>query len=266
MKTTDKAFENFGIEYLSPSAVNKFRKNPAKWLVNIAGYREKIFAPAMTYGIAIEKGITMGIMTSAPMQECIDKALAEYDDIYKQIEENKAKYDFAKCLEKQIIVPEVLEIVIPVYRKLGKPIAAQKWIEIYLDLPVPFKGIIDFLYEDCVRDLKTTGQKPQEVKTDYQNQLSIYSIATSKKPYVDYVYTTKHNRQLITYEVTNVEDNIKNIRRIAMKMWQLLSFSSDIHEVCAMSCLEPDISNEDFMNQWSATEIKGAQKLFNMKT
>ena len=50
-----------------------------------------------------------------------------------------------------------------------------------------------------------------------------------------------------------------------MKMWQLLSFSSDIHEVCAMSCLEPDISNENFMNQWSATEIKGAQILFDMK-
>jgi hypothetical protein len=32
-----------------------------------------------------------------------------------------------------------------------------------------------------------------------------------------------------------------------------------------MSCLEPDISNEDFMNQWSATEIKGAQILFDMK-
>ena len=116
-----------------------------------------------------------------------------------------------------------------------------------------------------MRDLKTTGQKPQEVKTDYQNQLSIYSIATSKKPFVDYVYSTKHNKQLITYEVCNVEDNVKNIRRIAMKMWQLLSFSSDIHEVCAMSCLEPDISNEDFMNQWSAAEIKGAQILFNMK-
>tara|TARA_R100000149_G_scaffold65950_1_gene42248 strand:- start:1943 stop:2743 length:801 start_codon:yes stop_codon:yes gene_type:complete len=265
MKTIEKAFENYGIEYLSPSAINKFRKNPAKWLVNIAGYREKIFAPAMTYGIAIEKGISMGVMTSAPMQECIDKALQEYDDIYEKIEEAGVDYDYKKCLEKQVTVPEVLEVVIPQYRQFGKPISAQEWVEIYLDLPIPFRGIIDFLYDDCVRDLKTTGQKPQEVKTDYQNQLSIYSIATSKKPFVDYVYSTKYNKQLITYEVRNVEDNVKNIRRIAMKMWQLLSFSSDIHEVCAMSCLEPDISNEDFMNQWSATEIKGAQILFDMK-
>ena len=65
MKTNDKAFEQYGVKYLSPSAINKFRKNPAKWLVNIAGYRDKIFSPAMTYGIAIEQGITMGVMTSA---------------------------------------------------------------------------------------------------------------------------------------------------------------------------------------------------------
>ena len=265
MKRNDKAFEKHGIEYLSPSSINKFRKNPAKWLVNIAGYRDRIFSPAMTYGIAIEQGITMGVMTNAPIQECIDSALREYDKIYKQIEESNAPYDYAKCLEKQITVAEVVEKMIPLYRKFGKPVSAQEWVEIYLDIPIPFKGIVDLLYEDSVRDLKTTGIMPKSVKTDYQNQLSIYSLATSKKPFVDYVYVTKHKRELISFDVPNVEDNIKNIRRIAMKMWQLLSFSRDIHEVCAMSCLEPDISNEDFMNQWSATEIEGAQKLFDLK-
>lgn len=266
MKKNDKAFEKYGIKYLSPSAINKFRKNPAKWLVNIAGYRDPIFSPAMTYGIAIEQGITMGVMTSAPINECIDSAMNEYDQIYKKIEDEKAKYDFAKCLEKQITVGEVLEKIIPIYRKFGKPIACQEWVEIYLDLPIPFKGIVDLLYEDSVRDLKTTGIMPKSVKTDYQNQLSIYSLATSKKAFVDYVYVTKHKRELISFDVPNVEENIKNTRRIAMKMWQLLSFSSDIHEVCAMSCLEPDISNEDFMNQWSDTEIKGATELFNLNT
>ncbi len=266
MKTNDKAFEKYGIKYLSPSAINKFRKNPAKWLVNIAGYRDPIFSPAMTYGIAIEQGITMGVMTSASINDCIDSAMNEYDRIYKKIEDEKAKYDFAKCLEKQITVGEVLEKIIPMYRQFGKPIACQEWVEIYLDLPIPFKGIVDLLYEDSVRDLKTTGIMPKAVKTDYQNQLSIYSLATSKKPYVDYVYVTKYKRELISFDVPNVEENIKNARRIAMKMWQLLSFSSDIHEVCAMSCLEPDISNEDFMNQWSDTEIKGATELFNLNT
>tara|TARA_R100001509_G_scaffold85748_2_gene48841 strand:+ start:299 stop:1099 length:801 start_codon:yes stop_codon:yes gene_type:complete len=265
MKRNNKAFEQYGIEYISPSALNKFRKNPAKWLVNIAGYREKIFSPAMTYGIAVEQGINMGVMTTAPIQECIDSALREYDKIYKSIEEHKADYDFAKCLEKQMTLPEVLDKIIPLYRKFGKPTAIQEWVEVYLDLPIPLKGICDYLYDDYVRDLKTTGIQPKEVKTDYLNQLTVYSLATSKTPHVDYVYVTKHKRELISYKIENTEVYVKNIRRIAMKMWQLLSFSSDIHEVCAMSCLEPDISNEDFMNQWSATEIKGAQILFDMK-
>ena len=42
----------------------------------------------------------------------------------------------------------------------------------------------------------------------------------------------------------------------------MLSFSSDIHEVARMSCLVPDTTNENFMNQWGPTEIKGAQILF----
>jgi len=265
MKKVKDAFERHGVKYLSPSAINKFRKNPAKWLVNIAGYRDTIFSPAMTYGIAIEQGITMGVMTNAPIQDCIDSALNEYDLIYKKIEDEKAQYDYAKCLEKQITVAEVVDKMVPLYRKFGTPIAAQEWVEIYLDIPIPFKGIIDLLYENEVRDLKTTGIMPKKVKTDYLNQLSMYSLATSKKPFVDYVYVTKYKRELISYEVTNVDENIKNMRRIAMKMWQLLSFSSDIHEVCAMSCLEPDITNEDFMNQWSETEQNGAHILFDMK-
>lgn len=265
MKLNDKIFENYGINYLSPSAINKFRKNPAKWLVNIAGYRDKAFSPQMSFGIAVEKGITMGLMTSAPLNECVESALREYDDIYKKIEESNADYDFEKCLEKQVIIGEVLEKILPIYKQYGKPTDAQKWVEIYLDLPVPFKGIVDLLYDDYVRDLKTTGKNPTGDKKDYQNQLSIYSIATSRKPFIDYVYVTKYKRELISKPVTNVNEHIKDIRRIAMKMWKLLSFSSDIHEVCAMSCLEPDITNEDFMNQWGPVEIEGAKKLFEMK-
>ena len=45
-------------------------------------------------------------------------------------------------------------------------------------------------------------------------------------------------------------------------MMRLLSLSSDISEVCYLSCLEPDISNEDFTNQWGTNEIIGANKLF----
>lgn len=265
MKLDDKTFEKHGILYLSPSSIRKYRLNPAKWLVNIAGYRDRIFSPSMSFGIAVEQGITKGVMEDAPINECVDYALSTYDDIYKDIDDNGARYDYKKCLEKQVIIGEVLDEVIPKFKRFGKPTAAQMWVEIYLDLPIPFKGIVDLLYDDYVRDIKTTGIMPKGIKKDHQHQLSIYSMATSKDPFVDVVYVTKNKRELHTMPIQNVSENVKEIRRIAMKMWQMLSFSSDIHEVCAMSCLEPDISNENFMNQWGPTEIEGAKTLFNLK-
>ena len=37
-------FEKHGVEYVSPSSINQFARNPAKWLVHVAGYYDKIFA------------------------------------------------------------------------------------------------------------------------------------------------------------------------------------------------------------------------------
>ena len=51
-------------------------------------------------------------------------------------------------------------------------------------------------------------------------------------------------------------------QELKKKMMRLLSLSSDISEVCYLSCLEPDISNEEFTNQWGTNEIIGANKLF----
>ena len=70
MKLEDKTFEKHGILYLSPSSIRKYRLNPAKWLVNIAGYRDRIFSPSMSFGIAVEQGITKGVMEDAPINEC----------------------------------------------------------------------------------------------------------------------------------------------------------------------------------------------------
>ena len=55
MDSVKKVFENHGVKYLSPSSINRFAKNPAKWLVNIAGYRDSTYAPPFTYGNAIRQ-------------------------------------------------------------------------------------------------------------------------------------------------------------------------------------------------------------------
>ena len=48
-------------------------------------------------------------------------------------------------------------------------------------------------------------------------------------------------------------------------MTRLLSLSSDVKEVAHMSCLCPDLSNEDFTRQWGPNEILGAKEIFEIK-
>ena len=74
MKTIKETFEHHGIEHLSPSSINRFAKNPAKWLVNVAGYKDYTYAPPFTYGNAIEKGITRAVMDGISIDQAVNEA------------------------------------------------------------------------------------------------------------------------------------------------------------------------------------------------
>ena len=155
-----------------------------------------------------------------------------------------------------------VEYLIPLYRSLGDLEDAQTKVQLEIEeIPIPIIGYADFIYADKVRDMKCTGVMPK-VRSDYSRQLAFYAMATKKKPLLDFVYTTTKRCELITLPVTNIEEHIKDVKRIAIKMMRLLSTSSDIHEVARNSYLVPDTTNEDFMKQWGPTEIKGAQILF----
>jgi hypothetical protein len=263
MKTN--VFEKHGVAKLSPSSINKFRANPAKWLVNIAGYRDKVYAPAMTFGNIVELGIThCCLKPNADIEEAIHMCMDRYDVVHKEIMDAGIwkDYDSDGCFKRQQMIPEILRMAVPIYRSFGNLEQAQHEVEYkFDDMPIPIRGFIDMEYSDTIRDLKTTGTAVK-TRSDHLRQVSFYSLATGKKAKLDYVYATKYKKELITKTVHDVETHIKDIHRIAKKMMQMLSFSSDIHEVARMSCLEPDTTNENFMNQWGPTEIKGAQILF----
>jgi len=256
-------FEAHGIKTLSPTAINKFRRSPTRWLTNVAGYYESQYKPAFTYGNAIEQGITHAVMVDSTFDECVEKAMNEFDRV------RKAKpygYDFDMHNKKQNRVHDVLAEIIPLYKKLGVPVEAQ--LEVFWtfeDSPIEIRGFIDLLYEDCVRDIKTTSVRPKGVSDDYCLQLAFYSQAVALPPVVDYIYTTTKAQELISYDVLDVQERIKDIKRIVNKMTRLLSLSDDIEEVCYLSCLEPNLSNDNFYDFWTPTEIEGAKKLFDIK-
>ena len=262
MTNTNNPFKAHGVEYLSPSSLNQFASSPAKWLTKIAGYRDRLYKPPFTYGNAIEQGIHSVIMDNATIPQAIEIAMEEFRSTRLKAKEGGYFYDVEACTKKQLRCADVLTQIIPQYQKLGTPIAAQKWVEWqWEDFPIPIRGILDFEYEDCVRDLKTTSIRPKG-NANYDRQLAFYALATNKAPVVDYVYTLTKSCELISFDIVDVNKNVEDIKRIAMKMQRILSISSDIKEVCYQSCLEPDLSNTNWFDQWGDNEIKGAKQLF----
>ena len=265
---SNNPFQDHGVEFLSPTSINKFRKNPAKWLVNVAGYKDKIFSPPMTYGSAVEVGITHGLLSDATTEDCVDRAINCIDETHADMEILGAEqniefdYDFDACLENQKKLFQTIDKVLPTFQDYGELVDHQKRVEFQIDdLPIPIIGYVDLLYDDCVRDIKVTKQKPK-TKRDWEYQLTFYSKATGKKPFVDAIYSLKTKTELFTFEVQNIEEHWKDIQRIAYKMMRLLSLSENIEDVCYLSCLEPDTTNEDWWNQWGTNEMIGAKKLF----
>lgn len=260
---SNNPFEAHGIKTLSPTQINKFRRSPARWLTNVAGYYESLYKPAFTYGNAIEQGITHAIMVDSTFDQCVDKAMEEFEKVVKAKPHN---YDWILHNKKQNRVHDVLRDIIPLYKKFGVPLDAQVEVRYqFPDSPIEIKGIIDLLYDDCVRDLKTASVRPKDVSDDYCLQLSFYSLATDKPPVVDYVYSTTKIQELISFDINDVQKHIGDIERIVNKMTRLLSLSDDIEEVCYLSCLEPNLSNDNFYDFWTPTEIEGAKKLFDIK-
>ena len=258
-------FECHNVKNLSPYSINKFADNPAKWLTNVAGYRDNLFAVPFTFGLAIEAGITAACREGKALEESISDAMDIYTETHKEIKEANALYDFDACNKRQRLVEPVLTNIIPDYLTLGTPTAAQRWVEYQPDwLPIPIKGIIDLEYRDVVRDIKTTGRKPSG-NANYHRQLAFYALATGKEPKVDYIYWTTKQSQLITMDVPDIEGQIEDIKRISLKMMRLLSMSDDIEEICEITCFEPDLSNANWWNRWGKNEAEGARKLFSIR-
>ena len=257
----ENPFEAHGVQHLSPSSINKFIDSPAKWLTNIAGFRDRQHKPAFTFGNAIEAGITAAICEGATIADAINAAHEKVVLIRLEAPET---YDLETCKKRADMIERVLSSVIPQYRKLGVPISNQRWVEYHFDdFPIPIRGILDFEYENVVSDLKTTGKKPG-MNPNYERQLAVYALATDKPPRIDYVYWTKREAQLMCLDVQDLSEAIRSIERVARKMLKVISISSDIHEVCDTLCLEPDLSNTKWDNQWGKNEIAGARKLFSI--
>ena len=251
-------FSAHGLDHLSASQINEYIASPAKWLLRVSGFKDTTGSPAMWRGIAVDKAICKVLDDPETSDEAAHEiATVEFASRHAEALESQP-FDDAKVFKEQLAVNGYLDLALPHYRLLGKPLETQSRVTVDVGLPVPIIGYIDVLYENQVRDIKTVGRLPKSVPSATARQLAIYAHAKNSTPIVDYVHFTKTTQQVVTLGVPDHKEHWKTAVQAANNMAKLLSVSSDIQEIAGL--LMPDF--DDW--RWSDGEKDAAKRLWRL--
>ena len=238
---SNSPFKAHGINHLSASSINQFVVSPAQFLGRIAGLSSTV-GPAAWRGTASEQGIYAACADGNAME----LALNAFD---KEWLENGDHFDRVKLQKERDSIKNYVQHGAALYKTLGPIVEYQKKIVIdFDDLEIPFVGYVDFVFENAIRDTKTTARKPSSLSEANSRQLSIYAMAyPDYEVWVDYITP----KEAVCYRLTNTEYYQKQVLKIAMGIRRFLSISDDIHELLAM--IHPDLDhwhwNDDMKTQ-----------------
>ena len=253
-------FDNHGLKYLSPTSLNEYIANPARYILWLTGVRDFVGSPAMWRGTAVDQTVTKDLLDDE-----------EYDIPYLQrYAKSVFNKEYLQCKSEGVIIDQTklvteldrldtyVDVAIRFYRQWGKPVASQRRVELTIpEIDIPIIGYVDLLYDDVVRDVKTTARIAKKLPDSY-SPLSVYSKALDVVPLVDYVYVNSTKAEMITMHVENVDEHFEVVRRAAINLKNLLSTSTDINEV-AMQVM-PNF--DDW--RWSDKEVKAAKQLWRI--
>jgi len=250
----NNAYDLHNIEYLSASRINLFIADPAMCLLRMTGYTSYAGASAWR-GNGVDKALTTAVQfPEIEIDNVISmgkKEMSKNVDLTSGYTEKYLKEE--KVMER--CISQAFEGFIQKYRKKTM-IGSQGRISLMLDdVPIPFIGYYDWLFEDCVIDLKSKSQRTSKADESVRRQLSIYSKATGKPPIVAYVSPNEVNE----IEIQDVEKHIDNIRTAVFSLERILSYSDDIEECCRL--LYPNFDHW----MWSEADITQAKKIWKIK-
>jgi len=250
---SNNPFKVHNIEHLSASKINLWNSDPAKFIaVYLFGMTSSV-GPAACRGTATEYALNQKLehnwnddkideyLYGTFEKECIENNLDIPSDMKAQKEQSALKSYYNNAVELyQNKKPEFYQHKI--------------YYTLHEDLPVPFLGYIDFVFDDSIRDLKTTGRRPSEFSHGHQRQLAVYSKAfPEKEVWCDYVTP----REAISFQLKNVEQRLKEVINISFGLMKFLSFSNDAYELA--SVFRP---NKDSWT-WNADNIKQSTKIWS---
>ena len=254
-------FEVHNIEHLSASSINQFISSPCHWLLKVSGYRGKS-NPAMWRGTVVDDAICNAFALNMPDEKKLHRSICnaeiEFNSLY-EFHSNKSNYEAESVNSEKNDLSRYLEVALPFYNKLGKPIESQKRIEIQFDsLPIPIIGFIDLQYEGIIRDIKTTKRLQKVIPTSICRQLSLYAYAEDSIPYADFIHVTRTKAEVVSMEITDVEKRVSELKNAAYAMMNVLSYSDDIRTVASL--FYPDF--DDW--RWSDDDIEAAKNLWSI--
>jgi len=205
------------IAHLSASSINLWVTDPCRWCLK---YLMKIDPD---YGASAERG--------SIIEWALEKKLSKGEDVNeKQLEDIfvKALMDKHIDIEAGKAVEEIKNLMS--YYKMATDnikypnlVTYQEKIQVqYGDLPIPIIGYIDFVFEDFILDLKTTGKMPSQCPETVKRQMAVYSMVYTDRPMVvDYVTPKKYQ----TFKLDELKLYRRQVYDICMGLMRFLSTS-----------------------------------------
>lgn len=252
LKHIEKYFEHF-----SASTINLFIRDKAKFIFKAMKLDEFNGNPSTFRGQAIDNQLcSVPFNKNKNIQEHIQEASSFYESELLGL---KGEFEDKKIEKERTDLPQYIMSGFPTYHNLDDlPVRTQSKITLeFEEISLPIIGYIDLELETTLRELKSVRAIPSAIPHAVQRQASIYSYATKKPIWVDYV-SKKH---CTTYKVANVEDNIKEVIQICQSIEKFLSISEDIHEIAGM--FYPNLDSWE----WDKNDINTAResKIWNIK-
>ena len=226
-------FETHGIEHLSPSQVNKWIEAPSAWVVDkLLRQRFGVGIPAER-GKAVESGVAMGLYhPDMPIGDCQARAI----DVFNQGTALLSGLDPEARQNEHPVINSMVEIALGQLRPLGDPIWPAETHQNRVEINCRFKpgdegtikviGFLDFLYEDCIVDLKTTKRLPGKngkMSAPHARQAAIYARAAGLPTKFLYV-GPKDYRWL---DAEDVDVHLETIKGQVKRLEKFLSLSDD---------------------------------------
>ena len=242
-------------DHLSSHTINLFIRDKAKFLFKAMKLDDFNGNPSTIRGQAVDHQLcSILFYKDKNIQTHIEEALTFYES---ELLELKGEFEDKKIEKERTDLPQYIMSGFPSYYNLDdSPVRTQSKITLeFEEVSLPIIGYIDLELKTTLRELKSVRAIPSAVPHAVQRQASIYSYATKKPIWVDYV-SKKH---CTTYKVANVEDNIKEVIQICQSIEKFLSISEDIHEIAGM--FYPNLDSWE----WDKNDINTAKKIWSIK-